>query len=212
LDPFAGSGTTLEAAQRSGRAWVGIDISALAIEVTKRRLDRIAPGSYAVFGQPDSIDSARAIAQVSPFEFESWALGLVGAEPVSGPSRREHDADGLLYFRDGGEPRARTIFVEVKAARVTVAALRPLETALGDGTADIAVLLSLDEPSSQLRERASKSGHYTSRTTGSTYPRLQVLSVAELLAGRTLDYPGATIGKIVPRGASGPPRAPAQPS
>ena len=40
LDPFAGSGTTLDAAQTLGRHWIGIDISADAIAVTEERLNQ----------------------------------------------------------------------------------------------------------------------------------------------------------------------------
>jgi DNA modification methylase len=40
LDPFCGSGTSLVAAQRLGRAWIGIDSSPLAIALTRARLDR----------------------------------------------------------------------------------------------------------------------------------------------------------------------------
>ncbi len=38
LDPFCGSGTTLAVAERLGRKWIGIDVSEVAITVTKQRL------------------------------------------------------------------------------------------------------------------------------------------------------------------------------
>jgi len=38
LDPFCGCGTTIDAAQRLERRWIGIDISAIAIELAKTRL------------------------------------------------------------------------------------------------------------------------------------------------------------------------------
>jgi site-specific DNA-methyltransferase (adenine-specific) len=38
LDPFCGSGTTLVAAQRLGRRWIGTDSSPLAVSVAKQRL------------------------------------------------------------------------------------------------------------------------------------------------------------------------------
>ena len=39
MDPFCGSGTTLEAANALGREWIGIDKSDLAIDVTKKRME-----------------------------------------------------------------------------------------------------------------------------------------------------------------------------
>lgn len=41
LDCFCGSGTTLAAAQRNGRLWIGIDQSDLAINATKNKLGLI---------------------------------------------------------------------------------------------------------------------------------------------------------------------------
>ena len=38
LDPFCGCGTTIHAAQKFGRQWIGIDITYLAINLIKRRL------------------------------------------------------------------------------------------------------------------------------------------------------------------------------
>jgi len=38
LDPFSGSGTTLEAASRNNRYWIGIDKSDLAIQTIKKRM------------------------------------------------------------------------------------------------------------------------------------------------------------------------------
>jgi len=38
LDPFCGSGTTLQAASYKSRKWIGIDVSDLAIEITKKRM------------------------------------------------------------------------------------------------------------------------------------------------------------------------------
>jgi site-specific DNA-methyltransferase (adenine-specific) len=44
LDPFCGSGTTLHAAQKLRRRWIGIDMSPVAIGVVKRRLAEAFPG------------------------------------------------------------------------------------------------------------------------------------------------------------------------
>ncbi len=45
LDPFCGSGTTLHAAQKLGRRWIGIDMSPLAIDMVKRRLSEAFPAA-----------------------------------------------------------------------------------------------------------------------------------------------------------------------
>jgi site-specific DNA-methyltransferase (adenine-specific) len=43
LDPFCGSGTTLHAAQKLGRRWIGIDMTPVAIALVKRRLAAAFP-------------------------------------------------------------------------------------------------------------------------------------------------------------------------
>lgn len=62
LDPFCGSGTTLEAACRNGRRWIGIDKSQLAIDTTMKRL-KIDDGS--IFGKGiemmDLADKAKVV-------------------------------------------------------------------------------------------------------------------------------------------------------
>lgn len=59
LDPFCGAGTTLVAAQRLGRGWIGIDESPLAIALTQGRLERdfgLEPGrDYVMEGAPRSL-------------------------------------------------------------------------------------------------------------------------------------------------------------
>jgi site-specific DNA-methyltransferase (adenine-specific) len=44
LDPFCGSGTTLHAAQKLKRRWIGIDMAPVAIDVVKHRLGKAFPG------------------------------------------------------------------------------------------------------------------------------------------------------------------------
>ena len=60
LDPFCGCGTTIHAAQKLGRQWIGIDVTYLAINLIKRRL-RDAFGEEIEFeekGQPTDLGGA----------------------------------------------------------------------------------------------------------------------------------------------------------
>lgn len=84
FDPFCGCGTTIAAAQRLGRPWIGIDITHLAISLIKHRLQeqfgsQIA-NTYRVIGEPVSLPDAERLAAEEPFQFQAWALGLVGAD------------------------------------------------------------------------------------------------------------------------------------
>ncbi len=46
LDCFCGSGSTLAAAQKLGRKWIGIDESAIAIEIAKKRLSALTSSLF----------------------------------------------------------------------------------------------------------------------------------------------------------------------
>jgi hypothetical protein len=102
LDPFCGCGTTIHAAQKLGRQWIGIDITYLAINLIKRRL-KDAFGEEIEFdekGQPTDFAGAKQLAENDKFRFQHWALSLIGARPLKEGEGKGADrgVDGLLYF------------------------------------------------------------------------------------------------------------------
>lgn len=187
LDPFCGCGTALEAAQKLGRSWIGIDITHLAIALIKHRLETAfgAGVSYRVIGEPTTVEDAQALAESDPYQFQWWALGLVGAR---GAEKKGADKgiDGRLYFHDGGD-KTRQIILSVKAGHVTVSQVRDLEGVLQHQKADIGVLLSFEQPTRPMREEAASAGFYSSPW--GKHPRIQLLTVADLLSGKGIDYP-----------------------
>jgi hypothetical protein len=111
LDPFCGCGTTIVAAQKLGRRWVGIDITHLAIGLIKRVLadphTGAVPGSYQVVGEPTDLDGAEQLAADDKFQFQAWALGLVGARIASSAKKgSDKGIDGLSTSTTRG-PAAR---------------------------------------------------------------------------------------------------------
>ena len=109
LDPFCGCGTTIHAAQKQGRKWIGIDVTYLAINLIKRRL-RDAFGEDVEFeekGQPTDLGGARQLAENDKFQFQHWALSLVHARPLKEGEGKGADrgVDGLLFFYEMGSAR-----------------------------------------------------------------------------------------------------------
>ena len=107
LDPFCGCGTTIHAAQKLDRQWIGIDVTYLAINLIKRRL-RDAFGEEIEFeekGQPTDLGGARQLAENDKFQFQHWALSLVHARPLKEGDGKGADrgVDGLLYFYETGD-------------------------------------------------------------------------------------------------------------
>lgn len=71
LDPFCGCGTTIHAAQKLNRQWVGIDITHLAISLIERRLKDAFPGiAFEVHGTPKDLDGARDLARRDKYQFQ----------------------------------------------------------------------------------------------------------------------------------------------
>jgi DNA modification methylase len=189
LDPFCGCGTTIAAAQRLGRNWIGIDITHLAIGLIKTRL-RDAFGEsvkYTVVGEPTTVEDAARLAQEEPYQFQAWALGLVGARQ-SGTLKKGADKgiDGRLYFHDGSGD-TRSIVLSVKAGKLHANYVRDLAGVRTAEKAEIGVLISFEKPTQQMRSWAAGQGFYESPW--GKHPRLQLLTVGELLAGKKIDAP-----------------------
>lgn len=188
LDPFCGCGTTIEAAQKLGRSWIGIDITHLATTLIKVRL-RDAFGDmarYEVIGEPTTAEDAAALAESDKYQFQWWALGLVGARPVDQKRGADKGIDGRLYFHDGGQ-QTRQIIISVKGGKLKATDLQGLRGVVDREEADIGVLLSFETFTKPMKVEAASAGFYTSPW--GKHARLQLLTVAELLGGKGIDYP-----------------------
>ena len=193
LDPFCGCGTAIAAAQKLQRSWIGIDITHLAIGLIKHRLrdtfgDDITQ-SYEVLGEPVSLPDAAVLGKDDPFQFQWWALGLVGARPVEQKKGADKGIDGRLYFHDDmAGAKTKQIIFSVKAGRTSVPHVRDLRGVIERENAEIGVLLSLQEPTKPMRTEAMGAGFYESPW-GTRHPRIQLLTVTDLLLGKGVNRP-----------------------
>lgn len=193
LDPFCGCGTAILMAESLGREWVGIDITHLAINLIKHRLiDNFGKKvSYEVIGEPVSVSDAEDLANTDPYQFQWWALGLVGARPVEQKKGADKGIDGKLYFIDDIDNKTKQIIFSVKAGGINVAQIRDLWGVLEREKAEIGVLISQNEPTQPMKKEAADAGFYHSRAYNKDYPRIQILTIKELLEERSVDYPPA---------------------
>jgi site-specific DNA-methyltransferase (adenine-specific) len=185
LDPFCGCGTTVHAAQKLGRQWTGIDITYLAINLIKHRLED-AFGQEVVYeerGQPTDFASAKALADLDKWQFQQWALSLIDARPrKSGDGKgADRGVDGMLYFYESEEKRQK-ILVQVKGGSVQ---RNDVATLLGDvNNQEFAggILLTLEKPSGPMRIEAAEAGRYTSEIWhDKDYPKIQILTIEGLM-------------------------------
>jgi len=191
LDPFCGCGTAIAVAQRLNRHWIGIDITHLAVTLIKHRLATAFGDSaeYEVIGEPVAVSGAEQLARDDPYQFQWWALGLVGARPVEQKKGADHGIDGRIYFHDDESARkSKQIILSVKAGKTSVPHVRDLRGVLDREKAAIGVLISLQEPTKPMRTEAAGAGFYESPW-GTKHPKLQLLTVGELLEGKKIDAP-----------------------
>jgi DNA modification methylase len=192
LDPFCGCGTTVQMAQKLKRNWIGIDITHLAISLIKQRLsDSFGPEvkkSYAVIGEPKDYAGAAQLAAEDKYQFQWWALGLVNARPAEQKKGADRGIDGHIYFHDDNSGDSKQIIFSVKAGGVTVSQIRDLRGTIEREEAEIGIFLCFEEPTKPMIREAAEAGLYTS-TDGTTYPRIQILTIQQILDGKQPEYP-----------------------
>jgi hypothetical protein len=188
LDPFCGCGTTVAAAQKLKRSWIGIDITHLAITLIKGRLkDAFGKNAdFTVKGEPISVTDAAALAASNPFQFQFWALGLVGARPEEEKKGADKGIDGKILFQTE-KKKFESVIISVKAGKTSVAHVRDLRGVLDREKAAIGVLISMQEPTRPMCEEAVTCGFYKSQW--GRYPKMQILTVEDIINGKQIEMP-----------------------
>jgi site-specific DNA-methyltransferase (adenine-specific) len=190
LDPFCGCGTAVVAAQKLDRQWIGIDVTYLSIAVMKARMkDSFGLANVEVIGQPTEVEGARAMLQGTglegQYQFQWWALDLIGAQPQGGSQKKGADKgiDGVVSFSTGPRGEMGRALVSVKSGSVNSSQIRDLKGVLDREKAEIGLFVTLEEPSGPMKLEATTAGVYTSALSGRDYPRIQILTIRELLEG-----------------------------
>ena len=202
LDPFCGCGTAVHAAQKLGREWIGIDVTHLAIGLIEKRMKDAFPGlAFDVVGRPQDLNSALDLAARDKHQFELWALSVVEAQPWKG-GRKGADGgiDGIIYFKPDGKKTERAI-VEVKGGGIGVKDIGRLAQVIERERAPFGVFLTAQPPTRAMERDAAAVGLWENPTTGRTYPRLQILTLAELFQGKRPNIPlmDLNVGKSAKR-------------
>jgi site-specific DNA-methyltransferase (adenine-specific) len=197
LDPFCGCGTAVTIAERLHRRWLGIDITHLAIGLIRSRLHDTFGGElapYEVIGDPKDVKSAEALANEGlhgRYQFQWWAVGLAGGRPAQDRKKgKDTGIDGFIFFFDDNSNKAKKIVLQVKSGHVKSGDIRDLKGVMEREGAQLGAFLTLKPPTRDMKAEAVAAGYYESEFYGQ-FPKLQILTVEELLAGRKLLYPEA---------------------
>jgi site-specific DNA-methyltransferase (adenine-specific) len=93
--------------------------------------------------------------------------------------------------------------LSVKAGHTNPAHVRELRGVVEREKAALGVLITMREPTRPMRAEAAAAGFYSSPGWNRSYPRIQLLTVKELLAGKGIDYPPANVTfKKAPKAAA----------
>ncbi len=206
LDPFCGCGTAVAAAQKLGRAWIGIDITYAAIHVIKDRMTKMFKDlAITEIGSPRDVHDARILAESKPngrYNFQWWVLDCLNAELRAAPKGEtahkkgaDRGIDGWLTFIDDDQDQAKRILVQVKSGTVHRGDIASLSGDMAREKAAMGLLVSLEKPTSNMLDEAADAGFYHSTYDGKDYPKIQVLCVADLLRGDGVKMPPSRIAR-----------------
>ncbi|HJS18750.1 MAG TPA: DNA methyltransferase [Anaerolineales bacterium] len=203
LDPFCGCGTAVVAAQKLNREWIGIDITHLSISLMKYRLKDsfglVEKKDYDVIGEPEDVPSAKQLAKDDRYQFQWWALSLVQAKPLGSEGSREgkkgsdKGIDGVLNFVDE-KGRVQRALIQVKSGHVKSGDIRDLRGVLEREEAALGVFITLGEPSKEMTTEATTAGFYHSSLWQKDYPKVQILTIEDLLNGKGIEMPPSAYG------------------
>ena len=196
LDPFCGCATTLEAAYRLKRKWVGIDIAIHAIKRVARirltdRCGLVEGRDFELRGVPRDLEGARDLWSRDKYHFQKWAVEQVDGF-VTTRQTADGGIDGRLYFAHPDHRDLQSMVIEVKGgASVNITDVRALGDVLRRDDALLAGLIVMD----QLPTRKAQNFHRLMAEAGDLdvlgmkYPRMQMLTVPQVLAGERFATP-----------------------
>ncbi len=193
LDPFCGCGTTIDAAENLGRRWNGVDVTYLAVDLIDKRLRHTygpaVASTYELVGIPRDVEGARALFHRNAFEFERWAVSLVNGQPNL-RQVGDRGVDGVIRFPTDGRGGTGRALVSVKGGRqLNPAMVRDLVGTVDTQRAPMGVLVTMERPTPGMVEAANHSGIYTAPAHGQVFPKVQIITVAQLLAGQRPKLP-----------------------
>jgi len=193
LDPFCGCGTTVDAAQKLNRKWIGIDITYIAVDLIEKRLlatfGSQIEATYAVAGIPHDKAGAYALFKENPFDFERWAVAMVGAQP-NAKQVGDKGIDGVAKFPLGMKNEVGRILVSVKGGKnIKPEFVRDLLGTVQTQKAEMGVLITLEAPTKGMVDAVNHAGNYAHPANGEVFPKIQIITVPELLAGKRPKLP-----------------------
>ncbi len=190
LDAYCGCGTTVAVAERLKRNWIGIDITYQSIALILRRLEaqygKDILQNVILNGIPRDMASATALALKQDDrvrkEFEKWAVLTYSNNRALINDKKGGDGgiDGTAFTLTGKDDSAKIVF-QVKSGNVGRGDISKMNNDRSREGAEVAVFLTLKDPTSGMRDEAAAAGFYAHPLMGRNFPRVQIVTIAEMV-------------------------------
>ena len=195
LDPFCGCGTAVDAAEKLGRRWIGIDITHLAIGLIEKRMhegyDRPGDGfvlPFEVIGVPRDKDSALRLAAEKPHDFQNWFCLKLGGYPLDGGRKgADRGVDGHFYPYENSKDTSTGVISVKAGANIGVAMIRDLRAVMERDGCAFGLFLSAYEPTRPMMAEAAGMGVHENEF--GRFQRLQIVTPADLFHGTGAKLP-----------------------
>ncbi|MDA0041899.1 DNA methyltransferase [Brachyspira hyodysenteriae] len=204
MDPFCGCGTTLDAAQKLNRKWIGIDICMLSVSLIEKRLKDKYPlviikgRDYTVDGIPVTMEQVKELIHKEDtsknegrYQFQYWAI-----EKVNGFASTKKSGDGgidgsIYFYKDEKKTLGRMILSVKSNKSVTVSMIRDLIGTMENNKADMAGFICYADPTQDMLNEARKAGYFKLQYNmfNTEYKKVQILTVEEILNGKDFELP-----------------------
>jgi site-specific DNA-methyltransferase (adenine-specific) len=116
-------------------------------------------------------------------------VGLVAGAGQAARKGADGGIDGVITFFDDTSGKPKRVIVQVKSGHVQRGDIGQLVGTIEREKAALGVFITLEEPSAPMRQEALAAGTYRSDEFGKDYPRIQILTIAELLHGAEIKMP-----------------------
>jgi Restriction endonuclease len=145
--------------------------------------------TYEIHGIPRDLGGAQALFDHSPFDFERWAVSLINAQPNQ-KQVADKGIDGIARFPLDAKGAVGRVLASVKGGKsIGPQFMRDLLGTVQTQKAEMGVLITMAEPTRGIIDAAAHAGSYVWPINGESFPQVQIITVAELLAGKKPKMP-----------------------
>jgi site-specific DNA-methyltransferase (adenine-specific) len=181
LDPFCGCGTAVDAAQKLGRQWIGIDVTHLAIGMIEDRMRSGYPGiEFETIGVPRDLASAERLAAEDKHQFQQWACWHVGGYPRD-KKGGDKGVDGWFnYLTDDGKIAQGVISVK-GGEHLNPGMVRDLGRVMERDHHKFGLFITAAMPTKGVLQEIES--HPLVETQWGRFPAMQVVTIAQFFHG-----------------------------